>query len=127
MSPWIKPVAVDASVTRLPPPTEIATLPAGAPTFVILPSLLMTLWLPAERIGAAEVSVVPETFTPGRLLIVSRLIVDWNPLVSAVEQVTVSFVALMRQSANAAVGMKPRPARAVPNLRYCFAVTRFNI
>ncbi len=99
MLPVIEPVAVDASVTRLPPPIEIATLPAGAPTLLMSPSLLTTLWLPAERIGIADESVVPETVAPGVTLIVSRLIDDWNPLVSAVVQVTVSLVALIRQSA----------------------------
>src|SRR6476646_5914959 len=105
MSPVMLPVAVDASVMRLPPPTEAATLPAGAPVTVIAPSLLMTLAVPAERMGAAAPSVVPLTVTPGRLLMVSWLIDDWNPLVSAVAQVTVSLVAFMRQSANAAEGV----------------------
>src|SRR3954447_167917 len=129
MSPVIVPVAVDASVTRLPPPIETATLPAGAPTLVMSPSLLTTLCVPAERIGAADVSVVPETVAPGVTLIVSRLIDDWNSLVSAVVQVTVSFVALIRQSAKAAVGVTnaPRPVSAVPSMRYCFAEKRVSM
>src|SRR5205823_100758 len=57
--------------------------------------------------------------------IVSRLIVDWNPFGSAVVQVTVSLVALIRQSAKAAVGVRtPKPARAVPNMRNCFVEKR---
>jgi hypothetical protein len=54
-------------------------------------------------------------------LIVSELIDDWNPLGSAVVQVTVSFVALIRQSAHAAVGVAipARPANAVPTIKSC--------
>src|SRR6478609_5368501 len=128
ISPAMPPVAVEASVTRLPPPSEMAMLPAGAPPLLIAPSLLTTLWLPAERIGAGAARVPPVTFTPGRTLIVSRLNDDWKPLVSAVEQVTVVLVALMRQSASAGVGnMIPKPVSAVPSFRPCFAEKRVSI
>src|SRR5438270_3017490 len=128
IAPIIEPVAVEASVTRLPPPIEMATVPAGAPVTSMPPSLLTTLVVPADRSGAAEGRVVPVTVAPGVTLIVSVLIDDWKPLVSAVVQVTVSFVALIRQSAKAGVGTRtPKPARAVPNFRYCFAGSRVSI
>src|SRR4051794_41872350 len=119
MSPVIVPVAVDASVTRLPPPIETATLPAGAPTLVMSPSLLTTLCVPAERIGAADVSVVPETVAPGVTLIVSRLIDDWNPLVSAVGAGARAFVALFWQTPKAPGGgaKGPRPPGPGPAAR----------
>ena len=115
-------------VGQLPPPIEMATVPAGAPVTSMPPSLLTTLVVPADRSGAAEGRVVPVTVAPGVTLIVSVLIDDWKPLVSAVVQVTVSFVALIRQSAKAGVGTRtPKPARAVPNFRYCFAGSRVSI